>query len=73
MRDGGTGEDFADPLAAGNALRIAARDRGLTTLLLHPGNVLFVAPAVVATEDQIDRMVAILDDALTTSEAQIWP
>ena len=64
VRDQGTGEDFPDPLAAGNALRIAARERGLTTLLLHPGNVLFVAPAVVATEAQIDRMVAILDDAL---------
>jgi hypothetical protein len=64
VRDKGTGEDFADPLAAGNALRIAARERGLTTLLLHPGNVLFVAPAVAASEDQVDRMVAILDDAL---------
>jgi adenosylmethionine-8-amino-7-oxononanoate aminotransferase len=64
VRDQGTGEDFADPLAAGNALRIAARERGLTTLLLHPGNVLFVAPAVVASEEQIDRMVAILDDAM---------
>ncbi len=64
VRDQGTGEDFPDPLAAGNALRIAARERGLTTLLLHPGNVLFVAPAVIATEAQIDRMVAILDDAL---------
>jgi adenosylmethionine-8-amino-7-oxononanoate aminotransferase len=64
VRDGGTGEDFDDPLAAGNALRIATRERGLTTLLLHPGNVLFLAPAVVSTEEQIDRMVAILDDAL---------
>ena len=65
----GTGEDFADRLAAGNALRVAARERGLTTLLLHPGNVLFVAPAVVASEDDIDRMVAILDDALGDVEA----
>jgi adenosylmethionine-8-amino-7-oxononanoate aminotransferase len=68
VRDGATGEDFADPLAAGNALRIAARDRGLTTLLLHPGNVLFVAPAVVATEAQIDRMIEILDAAMTDLE-----
>ena len=68
VRDGGTGEDFADPLAAGNALRIAARDRGLTTLLLHPGNVLFIAPAVIATDSQIDRMVEILDEALTATE-----
>jgi adenosylmethionine-8-amino-7-oxononanoate aminotransferase len=69
VRDSGTGEDFADRLAAGNALRIAARERGLTTLLLHPGNVLFVAPAVVASEEEIERMVAILDDALSDVEA----
>ncbi len=69
VRDGDTGEDFADPLAVGNALRVAARDRGLTTLLLHPGNVLFVAPAVIATEEQIESMVAILDDALSDVEA----
>lgn len=69
VRDNETGEDFADRQAAGNALRIAARDRGLTTLLLHPGNVLFVAPAVIASEDEIDRMVAILDDALGDVES----
>ncbi|MFO7533941.1 MAG: aminotransferase class III-fold pyridoxal phosphate-dependent enzyme [Candidatus Limnocylindrales bacterium] len=69
VRDNQTGEDFGDRLAAGNALRIAARERGLTTLLLHPGNVLFIAPAVVATEAQIDRMVSILDDALGDAEA----
>lgn len=69
VRDAGSGEDFADPLAAGNRLRIAARDRGLTTLLLHPGNVLFVAPAVVATEADIDRMVEIIDDAMGDLDA----
>lgn len=69
VRDSGSGEDFADRLAAGNALRVAARERGLTTLLLHPGNVLFIAPAVVASEQEIDRMVAILDDALGDVEA----
>jgi adenosylmethionine-8-amino-7-oxononanoate aminotransferase len=70
VRDNQTGEDFDDRLAAGNALRIAARERGLTTLLLHPGNVLFIAPAVVASEAQIDRMVSILDDALGATEAR---
>jgi adenosylmethionine-8-amino-7-oxononanoate aminotransferase len=69
VRDNQTGEDFDDRLAAGNALRIAARELGLTTLLLHPGNVLFIAPAVVASEAQIDRMVAILDEALADVEA----
>ncbi len=71
VRDNQTGEDFPDPLAAGNALRVAARERGLTTLLLHPGNVLFIAPAVVATTEQIDRMVAILDDALSDVESAV--
>ena len=71
VRDNGTGEDFSDRLAAGNALRVAARERGLTTLLLHPGNVLFIAPAVVASEADIDRMVAILDDALGDVEAAL--
>lgn len=70
VRDKDTGEDFADPIAAGNRLRIAARDCGLTTLLLHPGNVLFVAPAVIATEAHIDRMLEILDMALTDVEAE---
>jgi len=71
VRDNGTGEDFADPVSAGNSLRIAARERGLTTLLLHPGNVLFVAPAVIATEEDIDRMVEILDAALADVEATL--
>jgi adenosylmethionine-8-amino-7-oxononanoate aminotransferase len=69
VRDGETGEDFSDPLAAGNLLRIAARERGLTTLLLHPGNVLFVAPAVVASEADIDRMVEIIDAAMGDLDA----
>jgi len=71
VRDSGTGEDFADPVGAGNRLRVAARGRGLTTLLLHPGNVLFIAPAVIATEADIDRMVEILDTALGDVEATL--
>jgi len=71
VRDNGTGEDFPDAIAAGNRLRIAARERGLTTLLLHPGNVLFIAPAVIATEADIDRMVEIMDGALGDVEATL--
>ena len=71
VRDKESGEDFDDLLAAGNRLRIAARDRGLTTLLLHPGNVLFVAPAVVATEEDIDRIVEIIDAAMGDVEAEL--
>ena len=64
VRDGQTGEDFPDRVAAGNALRVACRERGLATLILHPGNVLFLAPPVVATEAEIDQMVEIVDSAL---------
>lgn len=64
VRDPGTGADFVDPVAAGNQLRIACRDRGLATLILHPGNVLFVAPPVVASEADIDQMIGIVGDAL---------
>jgi adenosylmethionine-8-amino-7-oxononanoate aminotransferase len=71
VRDGETGKDFDDQIAAGNRLRIAARDLGLTTLLLHPGNVLFIAPAVIATEADIDRMVEIVDQAMGVVEAEL--
>jgi adenosylmethionine-8-amino-7-oxononanoate aminotransferase len=64
VRDPGTGADFEDPVAAGNALRIACREAGLATLILHPGNILFVAPPVVASEADIDQMIAVVDEAL---------
>ncbi len=69
VRDGRPARTSLIRLAAGNRLRMAARDRGLTTLLLHPGNVLFVAPAVIATEADIDRMVEILDAAMGDLDA----
>jgi adenosylmethionine-8-amino-7-oxononanoate aminotransferase len=56
--------DFANPTAAGNALRIACRDRGLACLILHPGNVLFMAPPLVSTPQDIDRIVEIVDAAM---------
>lgn len=69
VADPDSGRDFADPTAAGNALRIACRERGLAVLTLHPGNVLFMAPPLVSTPQDIDRIVAIVDAALGDIEA----
>jgi adenosylmethionine-8-amino-7-oxononanoate aminotransferase len=64
VADPDSGRDFADPTAAGNALRVACRDRGLAVLILHPGNVLFMAPPLTSTADDIDRIVEIVDAAM---------
>lgn len=70
VEDAGTGRDFADRVAAGHDLRRRCRELGLATLVLHPGNVLFVAPPLVIAEAEIDRIVAILDEALRHMEAE---
>jgi adenosylmethionine-8-amino-7-oxononanoate aminotransferase len=64
VADRETGRDFDDPTAAGTALRVACRERGLAVLTLHPGNVLFLAPPLTVTEQEVDRMVEIVDAAL---------
>lgn len=69
VADQGTGEDFPDPIAAGNALRLRCRELGLAVLILHPGNVLFLAPPLVVREEEVDRMIAIVDQALADMEA----
>jgi len=68
--DQATGKDFADPVAAGNELRARCRDLGLITLILHPGNILFLAPPLVMDDADLDRIVAIVDQALTEMEAE---
>lgn len=70
VRDSTTGQMFSNPIAAGNRLRILCRELGMVSLILHPGNILFIAPAFVVTDDEIDRMVAIVDEALTIMEAE---
>lgn len=68
-----TASDSADLPAvqqAGYHMRTICRDLGLITLTLHPGNVLFLAPPLVITRDEIDRMVEILDQAFTHYEAE---
>jgi adenosylmethionine-8-amino-7-oxononanoate aminotransferase len=70
VRDSTTGQMFSNPIAAGNRLRILCRELGMVSLILHPGNILFIAPAFVVTDDEIDRMVAIVDEALTIMEKE---
>jgi adenosylmethionine-8-amino-7-oxononanoate aminotransferase len=68
VQDAATGTDFPDPIAAGNELRARCRDLGLISLILHPGNILFLAPPLVTSDSDIDRIVAIIDQALTEME-----
>ncbi|RME85260.1 MAG: aspartate aminotransferase family protein [Caldilineae bacterium] len=57
-----------DPKTAGYHLRSICRDLGLITLTLHPGNVIFLAPPLTITEEEIDQITAILDRALSIYE-----
>ena len=45
-------------------MRSICRDLGLITLTLHPGNVLFLAPPLTISHDEIDHMLDVLDRAL---------
>jgi len=62
---------FGTSRAAAQWLRKRCRDRGLITLTVHPGTVLLLAPPLIITEQEIDRMVTILDDALSDLEAEV--
>ena len=68
VQDGASGTDFSDPVAAGAELRARCRDLGLISLTLHPGNILFLAPPLVTSDSDIERIVAIIDQALTEME-----
>lgn len=54
VADGATGRDF-DPVAAGNELRQRCLDKGLLSIILHPGNILFLAPPLVVSEEELDQ------------------
>jgi adenosylmethionine-8-amino-7-oxononanoate aminotransferase len=55
---------------AGYQMRTICRDLGLITLTLHPGNVLFLAPPLVISREEIDQMVAIVEQAFEQYEAR---
>jgi adenosylmethionine-8-amino-7-oxononanoate aminotransferase len=54
------GKPFPDRGEIGRQLRLKARDLGLITLTLHPGDTLFLAPPLIISESELDEMVAIL-------------
>lgn len=52
-------------------LRKELRDLGLITLFIHPGNVLLLAPPLVISEDEIDRIVEMVEQGLTNLEKRL--
>jgi adenosylmethionine-8-amino-7-oxononanoate aminotransferase len=62
--DEGPGLAAQGPRSIGLWFRKRCRDLGLITLALHPGNVMLLAPPLIITDSEIDRMVEILDTAL---------
>lgn len=58
------GSNADETRRAGYHMRTICRDLGLITLTLHPGNVLFLAPPLVISRDEIDQMCDIVDRAL---------
>lgn len=55
-------------LRASYWLRDRCRDLGLLTITLHPGNVFLLAPPLIIDNHGVDRIVDILDRALTDLE-----
>ena len=60
---------FGTAVAACVWLRKRLRDLGLVTLTVHPGRVFLLAPPLIATEPELDRIVEILDQGLDDLEA----
>lgn len=56
---------FATPVHACAWLRRWLRDAGLITLTVHPGTVFLLAPPLVITAAEVDRIVEIFDEGLT--------
>jgi len=64
MKDAASGVDFADRAVAGKQFRLALRDAGLIGICVHPGNVLLLAPPLIIQNDEIDRMIEMIDEGL---------
>lgn len=65
------GLEIAGDAASGLWLRKRCRDLGLVTLTVHPGTVLLLAPPLVIQPDEVDRLIEILDEALTGLDAEL--
>lgn len=64
MKDAAAGIEFANKPAAGTRFRLALRDAGLIGICIHPGNVLLLAPPLIISEAEIDRMIEMIDEGL---------
>lgn len=60
---------FGSAVAACQWLRLRLRDLGLVTLTVHPGSVFLLAPPLIISESEVERLVAILDQGLSDLEA----
>ena len=71
VEDDASAGRFGSRAAAGVWFRQRCRDLGLVIIMLHPGNVALMAPPLVISEAEVDRMVEILDQALTDLEREL--
>jgi adenosylmethionine-8-amino-7-oxononanoate aminotransferase len=58
------------PNKIGLAFRLACRERGLILLAIHPGNVMLIAPPLNMPRSEMDKMLGIIDAALTHIEKE---
>lgn len=65
-----TGLTTDPPGAMGLTFRLVCRELGLILLPVHPGNVMLLAPPLNMPRLEIDRMVSIIDQALSMTERQ---
>lgn len=68
MKSASQGVDFENPAEAGVQFRLTLRDQGLISICVHPGSVLLLAPPLVATRDDLDQLVAMMDAGLERFE-----
>jgi adenosylmethionine-8-amino-7-oxononanoate aminotransferase len=67
------GTPFSNPGEVGAMVRQECRANGLITLPLHPGSVMFFAPPLVITSDELDEMVEIFARSLSEVERKLTP
>lgn len=65
------GKNFPQPGIVGTAIRKRCKANGLITLPLHPGAVMFIAPPLTITREDIDDIVDILDRSLAEVEREL--
>ena len=69
VRDRASKEPFADDIRIGNRIARHAQSRGL---IVRPiGNLNVLSPALTPSREEIDRIVAILRDAIEATMAEL--